>query len=549
MNTQLPFLITILGFLLINKACAQSFTSSDLPIITITTDAGRTIVDDPKVLATLTVIDNGPGKRNNLADKPAVTSKIGIELRGSTSQEFFPKKPYGFELRDPGGVNSVNVGLLGMPEESDWVLNAVYNDRSLLREALTYDLNRKMSRYYTPRFRYCEVVLNGNYQGIYILFEKIKRDKNRVDIADLKKVDIAGDQLTGGYILKVDKFEGTVGESWQTSVPNINGKKASIQIDRPKREDLVQEQIAYIRNYVKAFETALAGPDFRDETKGYRKYFDDDAAVDYLLLTEICRNVDGYRISTFFYKDRDSKGGKLTLGPIWDYNLTYGNANYSDGEKPTGWAYNFDRISPSDYFQMPFWWDRLLKDPTFTAKVVQKYQAMRKTVLATNKIHAYVDSSATRLTEARIRNFQRWPIIGKTDLWPVFYTGRTYDDEVNYFKDWIRKRLDWMDGAMPLLSVGILATEPTDDLSLSVGPVPMTESATVRYKLSQRANVQLAMVDANGRSVFVANQTGQPAGEHTYALNANQLPSQPGVYVLTLQTDGQVKATQKVIKY
>ena len=95
---------------------------------------------------------------------------------GSSSQQF-PKKPYGIELRDSSGENSVNAPLLGMPSESDWVLNATYNDKTLIREALTYDLNRQISSVYTPRYRYCEVVLNGSYNGLYILFEKIKRDK------------------------------------------------------------------------------------------------------------------------------------------------------------------------------------------------------------------------------------------------------------------------------------------------------------------------------------------------------------------------------------
>lgn len=540
------YLLSALLTLTLRFCAGQPFSASDLPILLINTE-GKAILDDPKIVATLSVLDNG--KRNSLTDKPVLTSKIGIELRGSTSQDFFPKKPYGFELRDDAGVNDVKMSLLGMPEESDWVLNATYNDKTLLREALTYDLNRQMSSYYTPRFRYCEVVLNGSYQGIYILFEKIKRDKNRVDIANLRKTDVSGDQLTGGYILKVDKFEGSISESWVSSQSNSNGKKFNILIDRPKKEDLVQDQIAYIKKYVTEFETAMAGPNFRDATTGYRKYFDDDAAVDYLLLTEICRNVDGYRISAFFYKDRDSKGGKLTMGPIWDYNLTYGNANYSNGERFDGWAYNFNRVSPGDFYQVPFWWERIIQDPTFTAKVVQKYQAMRKTVLATNRIHAYIDSSATRLTEARVRNFQRWPIMGQW-VWPNSYVGRTYDDEVTYFKEWIRKRLDWMDGAMPLLSQGLLAIEPAqnNDLGLTVGPVPMIESATVRYRLDRRADVHLSMVDTNGRPVFVLDQPGQVAGEHEYALTSNQLPATPGVYVLKLQTDGQVKATRKVIK-
>ena len=343
-------------------AHSQPFTSSNLPILLINTN-NQPIPDEPKIVAQLQIIDNGPGKRNNLTDKPTFSSKIGIEKRGATSQQLFPKKPYGIELRDTSGVNSVNASLLGMPAESDWVLNATYNDKTLIRETLTYDLNRQLSNYYTPRYRYCEVVLNGSYEGIYILFEKIKRNKNRVNITNIKKTDVLGDALTGGYIFKIDKTEGSASRSWTSPYKSTNGQPILVQIDRPKPEDLAEEQFQYAKQFVTDFENNLQTTQYQDSTAGYRKYINDDSFVDYLLLTEVCKNVDGYRLSSFFYKDRDSKGGKLIMGPIWDYNLTYGNANYCNGNPYQGWAYEFNRICPGDGYQIPFWWNRLLRRP------------------------------------------------------------------------------------------------------------------------------------------------------------------------------------------
>ncbi|MCY7356397.1 MAG: CotH kinase family protein, partial [Rudanella sp.] len=342
---------------------------------------GQAIPNEPKIVASFSLIANESGKRNTVTDAPVYSGKIGIEQRGSTSRQLFPKKPYGIELRDPTGQTSVNVSLLGMPAESDWVMNAVYNDKTLVREALTYDLNRKMSSVYTPRFRYCELMLNGKYEGIYILFEKIKRDKNRIDMATLKKTDISGDELTGGYLLKVDKSEGSPSRSWTSPQKNINGKAAIIQIDRPKPEDLAEEQFQYIKKYVTDFENALAGVNFQDPATGYRKYVDELSVIDYVLITEICRNVDGYRLSTYFYKDKDSNrmagaGGKLVMGPIWDYNLAYGNADYCDGNKSEGWEYNFNRVCPTDNFAQPFWWERFLQDPDFTNKLSLRYKAL-----------------------------------------------------------------------------------------------------------------------------------------------------------------------------
>jgi hypothetical protein len=547
MNSKL-YVFSLFLCLTFNSCFGQTLSSSDIPIIIINT-GGQAIPNEPKIVASFSLIANESGKRNTVTDAPVYSGKIGIELRGSTSQQLFPKKPYGIELRDPTGLLSVNASLLGMPAESDWVMNATYNDKTLIREALVYDLNRKMSSVYTPRFRYCELLLNGKYEGIYILFEKIKRDKNRIDMATLKKTDISGDQLTGGYLLKIDKTEGSPSRSWTSPQKNINGKAAIIQIDRPKPEDLAEEQFQYIKKYVTDFENALANGNYRDPVFGYRNYVDELSVIDYVLITEMCRNVDGYRLSTFFYKDKDSKGGKLVMGPIWDYNLSFGNADYCDGNKPEGWEYNFNRVCPSDYFSQPFWWERFLLDTDFTNKLSLRYKALRQTVLTTDRIHAYIDSSAKSLTESRIRNFTRWPVIGQY-VWPNGYVGKTYEDDVSFTKDWIRKRLLWMDGAMPLVSSNVLATDPDpgNTLSLVVGPVPMAETVTIRYRLDKRADVTLSMTDATGRSVFVLEQPGQSAGEHEHVLNNNQVPTVPGVYILKLQTDGQVRATRKVVR-
>ena len=526
-------IVSLLGF----RGFAQTFTSSNLPILLINTN-GQTILDEPKIVAELRIIDNGSGKRNNVTDKPAFTSKIGIEMRGATSQQLFPKKPYGIELRDTSGVNSVNASLLGMPSESDWVLNATYNDKTLIRETLTYDLNRQMSKYYTPRYRYCEVIVNGSYDGIYIFFEKIKRDKNRVDVSNIKKTDVSGDALTGGYIFKIDKTEGSPSRSWTSPYPSVNGQAIPIQIDRPKPEDLAEEQFQYAKKFVTDFENTLNGASYQDSLTGYRKYINDDSFVDYLLLTEIARNVDGYRLSTFFYKDRDSKGGKLTMGPIWDYNLTYGNINYCPGGDYKGWIYEFNRTCPTDAFQLPFWWDRLMSDKAFANKVRIKYQALRKTVLKTETIHAYIDSVANVLTEARTRNFQRWPVIG-VYVWPNGYVGKTYQDEIDYLKTWAKNRLEWMDTAVQSVGALLLATEPADNVNVTISPNPSSNDVTLHYRLQKRADLQLTITDGAGKNIRTIYWPNQSAGEHQETLPTHSLPSAPGVYFLQLNADGQ----------
>lgn len=510
----------------------QSFTDSNLPVVLIDT-RGATIVDEPKIVADLRIINNGPGKRNALTDNASFSSVIGIELRGATSQLFFPKKPYGIELRDSAGVNSVAQSVLGMPAESDWVLNATYNDKTLVRETLTYDFYRKMSKYYASRFRYCELVLNGEYRGIYIMMERLKRDKNRVNISSIKKTDLSGDAITGGYILKIDKTVGSQSASWTSPYMAGSGRTPiQILVDRPKPEDLPTEQFQYIKKYVTDFENALNGPDFTDPDKGFRKFIDDDSFIDYLLLTELCKNVDGYRLSAYFYKDRDSKSPKLTMGPIWDYNLTYGNADYCEGNSYRGWAFNYNTVCPKDLYQIPFWWNRLLQDLTFGRKVKEKYKLLRQTVLTPQRLGAFVDSTTNALTEARVRNFAKWPVIG-VYVWPNGYVGQTYQQEVDYLKDWIAQRLNWMDIAIEPFGVTPLATEPS---ALRLGPNPSVGDVLVTFPLPVSTDVALTLTDMQGRPLYQVRWANQPAGTFERTLSATQFTRGPGTYLLTLTT-------------
>ncbi|MBD2701161.1 CotH kinase family protein [Spirosoma sp. BT702] len=523
---------------------AQTLTTSNLPIVLINTN-GQSIPDDPKLVCDLRIIDNGAGKRNNVTDKPSFTSKIGIELRGSTSQDF-PKKPYGFELRDASGANSVDASILGMPSEADWVLNATYVDKTLIREPLIYDLGRQISKYYVPRYRYCELILNGKYEGLYILFEKIKRNKNRVDVSSIKKTDISGDAVTGGYIFKIDKYTGEESRMW-TSTKQTNGIDVDIQIERPKIEDLTEEQFLYAKKFVTEFENALAGPKYQDATVGYPKYIKEDSFVDYLLINEICHNIDAYRLSTFFYKDRDSKDGRLVMGPIWDYNLAFGNVGYCQADLPEGWSFDFTRICGDDVFEMPFWWDRLLTDKRFANSVRSRYQGLRTNVLKTERIHAYIDSVANVLTEARTRNFQRWDIIG-VPIGPTHLLGQTYQEEINFLKSWVKKRLEWMDKAIVPFGSSVLGTELIPDFNVTLSPNPSTDNVTLRYNLSQRATVQLLITDAAGRSVQRMTWPNQAAGDHEETLPAHSLPTAPGTYILQLNADGK-PISRKMVRF
>ncbi|MBK7030824.1 MAG: CotH kinase family protein [Bacteroidales bacterium] len=331
---------------------------SNLPIVVINT-FGTEIPDDPKITAHMGIISNGEGNLNTLGDPfNNYDGNIGIEVRGQSTQ-MFPKKCYGFETRDNQGEN-LDVSLLGLPEENDWILYAPYTDKSLMRNAISYEIGHRLGEYCT-RNVYCELIINNDFKGIYLT----------------------------------------------------------------------------------TAEKALIASTFKDPANGYLKYFDAPSFVDFMLLSEISKEVDKYRYSTYFNKQKDSHGGKLFAGPAWDFNLGYGNVDYwQPGVEYAGWLYEL--VNPWDGSIM-FWWKRMMEDPYFRNLAKTRWTALRLYKLSNASIDALIDS-ITELTEsARIRNFERWPILG-TYVWPNYnWQGNDYEDEVAYFRTYLMNRINWMD--------------------------------------------------------------------------------------------------------
>lgn len=410
------------------------FTQSNLPLVLITT--AQAIMDDPRILGNMKVL-NDPSGVNQLSDDPTdYDGLISIEIRGSSSQ-MFPKKSYALETQDASGANN-NVSLLGMPEENDWILYGPYTDKSLMRNAVVFELGEKLNRY-TPRRRYCEVFINNDYRGVYMLMENIKRDDNRVDIATLLPEDIEGDELTGGYILKVDKFTGDFEGGWNSPYPTVGGADNFIQFHKPEADDLNAPQMDYIEGHITAFEDALAGPDFADPELGYTPFVDVNSFVDLYLINELSKNIDGYRLSTYFYKQKDSNGGKIVMGPWWDYNLALGNVDYCEGANTEGFE-----VDTGCGNENPFWWERMLEDPAYRDLTRCLWEDYRSAAWSNESIHSTIDSLAALLEEANVRDFARWPRLGEY-VWPNAFIGQTYEEELQYMRDWIDDRLAWLD--------------------------------------------------------------------------------------------------------
>jgi len=463
---------------------------------------GQTIQDDPPITIFMGIIDNGQGHMNHVTDPYTnFNGEVSIEIRGSTSQQY-PKKSYGFTPVDGLGI-PYDYGFLGLPYDTDWILYAPYPDKTMMRNKLAYYMAQRMG-HYSSRAKFVEVVRNGQYLGVYELQEKIKRDKYRVDISKLSPYNISGDSLTGGYIIKVDKTTGSGTEVWYSSYDS----DVFFQYHYPKDNIMAPQQKNYINQYVDSFETALISPGFANPITGYRKYANAASFIDFYLLQELGRTVDGYRSSCFMYKDRDSKGGKLTMGPMWDFNLSYGNANYCDAYDTIGWQYNFNTICSGFSPHIPFWWNRLLQDPMYQDSARCRWEQCRATFLNTDSINHWIDSVATFLNIAQQRNYIKWPILGVWVEWNYF-VGNTYQEEIDYLKMWIEARSKWLDMHIPGYCNPVGIAENKKLLKLLIAPNPSNGNFNVTFNNLIRSG-SIEVISCVGKMVYkeaLINQT------------------------------------------
>ena len=516
-----------------------SAIDSNLPLILINTQ-GQTILDGSKITAKMSLINNSTGINNVNDTIFEYNGFIGIDTRGSSSL-MFDKKSFNVETRDATGAN-LNVSLIGLPTENDWVLYAPYSDKTLMRNVLVYNLGNLTGRW-SPHTRFCELYVNSEYRGVYVLMEKIKRDKNRVNIASLKPEDISGDQLSGGYILKIDRPDSG---AWISPYKARNDiQDVPISYVDPKFEDLVPQQRTYIKDYVTGFENALRGVNYKDPNIGYRAYVNMQSFVDYYILNEICRNLDAYRLSTFFYKDKDSKGGKITMGPFWDYDISLGNADFFNAGSTIGWV--VDGLGNGDQYGIPFWWDKLNTDPYFKSELKKRWNELRSDKFSNLNINKSIDSCSVLLTNAEQRNFQKFNILN-TYVWPNNYIGGTYANEVIYLKNWIKNRFTWMDSQISLFNI-ISDVQPVFSTAFEVitSPNPFNEKVTLQFRLLSDSKVDILVQDVLGRTI-ISHSKQYNTGINNITLKAGEFNDGAKLYLYKLMVNGKLAYSGKLIK-
>ena len=473
----------------------------DLPAIFVYTQNKKCLNMDvtEKIPASMKVLD---GPTNNIADSAKGTFyDIGIKVRGQSSATF-PKPGYTIEIHDETGA-SKKESLFGLPPSDDWIFHGPYVDKSMIRNALAHWLFRQAGRY-SPRTKHFDLYINGQYRGVYVLIEKIKRGKYRVDVSKLKETDLDGDSLTGGYIWAFDKTGTNTGGAGNNNQGGIDaeGFKTNGGVNvimhypkkdkDPQKNKLQKKQEEYLKKYLNDLEGLFSNG---KNGQGYENYVDLGSAVDYVLHQEAVNNADSYWCSFFLYKPKDSKGGKVTLGPPWDFNLAMSNgtqpANGGGGQGGGGWGGGWGggmgggmfssgttgwQIESSSKFggggmgmgfTGPAWLNKLwTSDATYKAEVKRRWAELRSGVWHDKTMDKYLDSMKTYLKNAADRNFKRWPNLGKAsgtydaDPEPMKecnksssgmgmsmggYNATTWDGEFEHVRTKMKERMKWMD--------------------------------------------------------------------------------------------------------
>jgi hypothetical protein len=400
----------------------------------------------------------------SLSNPPTLATRGGYHLRGQSSATF-EQAPYRVELWD-NASEDFDQPLLGMPAEADWALIGPYSDRSLIRNAFTYDLGRDMGLS-APRYAFAEVYINQtdltltpeDYQGIYMVVETIKNNSDRLDLAQLEEGDVDAEQITGGYIFKFDwaaSEEPTLactgsgplggggfgfgggfgqggGQQGGQAAPPVEAGTCWTDLEVVDPEPLAGAQAEYLTGYVQQFHDALHQQAFA----AYSEFIDVASFVDVFIVNELTRNLDAYTRSAYYYKER---GEPITAGPLWDFNLTLG-MGFGTNLDPVGWQFE-ERNVASDWFRI------LGADPAFLAAVSTRWAELRQGLLSQAELDARIDALVEPLTNAAVRDFERWPVAEVAQGIFQIPTDPTWDGQVQVIHDWLGERLAWLDSQL-----------------------------------------------------------------------------------------------------
>ena len=507
------------------KAIKQiDFDSTHLPIVKIFTDEKGIYSCSEKVTAHMEIISNDSTYNKYTDSANNYSGYIGIEPRGESSLHW-PKKNYSVETRDEFG-NNLNTKILGMPKENDWILHGPFSDRSLVRNALAYNISNQIGQY-ASRTRFCELFINDEYLGVYVFLEKIKPDDDRVDIRKLLPSHVA--DVTGGYIIKYDK----------------DASSGSIKIVYPKEDSITIQQQEYIQGYYRNYLMSLHDSVILNPERGYRKYVDISSYIDFTIINEIFRNPDAYLYSTYMYKDTDDKSSKLQFGPVWDFDLAMGNSTFQNAGSPAGWQF---AQSTNRYL----FHTRMFKDTNLVNSFAERWFDLRAKTLHNDSLIWKIDSLTAIIGDGIERNKDAWQLENNYILsaWGQ-YISYTYEEDMELLKNWILDRAEWIDENIESIYYPYtykpvdIANIPKETCTVSMYPNPVHTTLFVKHIIPESGTIEISITNIHGLVVKTFEQEVGAAGEYLQCIPTQDLPS--GTYTVQVHYNKVWITSKKII--
>jgi hypothetical protein len=501
--------------------------STLFPVVIINTDEFGLPYKHVRRKAYMDIIDNGPGKYNKPSDPANVYSgEVSIEVRGESSAEF-PKRSYRFETIISVDTLEIdtNVVLLGMPADEDWILLGPFHDKAQFRNSMIFDLGRRLGSYQV-RYRYCELIMNGEFVGFYCLCENIKRHPERVNIARLRVTEISGIDVTGGYIMRLDK-----------------DNYFDVQIVYPKADNIQPEQTEYIYSFLDTCIAVLYSNYFTDPDSGFRKYFSDTSLVDYLVMNELTKNADAYLYSTYFYKDRADIDNRIKFGPLWDYDLAFGNTLFQEGNLTYGWQFDVNNRLPVT---------RFLQDIAVAGLFQDRWHELRQGMLHTDSLFALIDSTVDYIHEPVQRNYEVWPVIDER-LFQPNYVSKTYEEEILNIKNWLTERLQWIDENIddlyyPVDIYSSLNNKAVEEyIGFDAYPNPFSGELLLSFNSSYQGDLKIQFHNLLGQ-LNLEITTSITQGYREIKLDSYITDMPTGVYIMSVTMNSRLIGIKKLIK-
>jgi hypothetical protein len=462
---------------------------------------------------------DGISKTSDITD---FSCRIKLERRGQSSRDF-PKMCYNVETQSPDGI-SMDTAIMGMQSGSDWVLNSNFGDKTMIRNELTFYMGRRLG-HYEPRTQYCEMFYNGEYQGLYLFTEKIKRGKNKVNVAKRDSLNPS----EGGFIFKYDK-------------DNYNNG-GQLQMVYPKAHEITKSEQDYFTKFLNNYYSVLkSGRLFLNPDSGYKKYISTKSLVDYLIVNEVTKNCDSYLNSTYLHKDKDSDDGRIKFGPLWDYDIAYGGAIWQSGGITSGWQFGINTLLRVQ---------QLFRDTALTHEFARRWKSLRTSFLADDTFLSIVDSLTKSIEASRLKNYEVWPIINKQYIWPVFTT-YTYDEDVDVIKNFTSDRMKWIDDNIDKIyyaPLDIYAPKAgMTNLAVNVYPNPFVDNINITLD-NEGGNYSISILNLDGKVLLTKVASNSGTGNTSIQINSGDLNNlKNGMYLLMISKNGILVNTSKIIK-